>query len=133
MRQPYPSDITRKQFEQIRYHLESAKRATRPRTYDLYDVFCAVLYVLREGCRWRSLPHDFPKWKNCYKHYTIWKHKNADGKSTLDKILAELVLTERVVTGRTASPSLGIADAKSVKNVFCAEEKGYDAGKKSLG
>ena len=41
----YPSDITREQFEIIRPDLENAKRKTRPR--DLYDIFCAVLYVLR--------------------------------------------------------------------------------------
>jgi len=130
MRKPYPSDITREQFEQIRYYLESAKKITRPRQYDLYDIFCASLYVVREGCRWRSLPHDFPKWQNCYKHYAAWKQKDEDGKSILDKVLADLVLTERIIKGRSSSTSLGIADAKSVKNVFCAEQKGYDAGKK---
>ena len=44
MRQAYPSDITREQFEVVRYILESAKKETRPMDYDLYDVFCAVLY-----------------------------------------------------------------------------------------
>ena len=43
----YPSDITREQFEIIRPDLENAKRKTRPRKYDLYDIFCAVLYILR--------------------------------------------------------------------------------------
>ena len=55
MRTPYPSDVSREQFEVIRYTLESAKQATRPRDYDLYDIFCAILYRKREGCRWRSL------------------------------------------------------------------------------
>ena len=45
----YPSDISREQFELIREELENAKRKTRPRTYDLYDIFCAVLYVLHGG------------------------------------------------------------------------------------
>ena len=45
----YPSDITREQFEIIRHDLENAKKKTRPRKYDLYDIFCAVLYVLRGG------------------------------------------------------------------------------------
>jgi transposase len=72
MRKMYPSDITREQFEVIRYWFDSARKATHPREYDLYDIFCAVLYVLKEGCRWRSLPHDFPKWENVYYHYQIW-------------------------------------------------------------
>ena len=40
----YPSDITREQFEIIRPILESAKKKTKPRVLDLYDVFCGVLY-----------------------------------------------------------------------------------------
>jgi transposase len=67
MREKYPSDITREQFGEIEADLAAAKKETRPRKYELYDIFCAILYVLREGCRWRSLPHDFPKWQNvCY-------------------------------------------------------------------
>jgi transposase len=61
MRQSYPSDITREQYAVVRHPLETAKKETRPREIDLYDIFCAVLYRLGEGCRWRSLPHDFPK------------------------------------------------------------------------
>jgi len=29
---------------------------------DLYDVLCAILYVLKSGCQWRMLPRDFPNW-----------------------------------------------------------------------
>jgi hypothetical protein len=43
VRTPYPSDLTREQYEQIRYFLETARNVTHPRTYDLYDIFCAVL------------------------------------------------------------------------------------------
>ena len=51
----YPSDITREQFERIRPILESARRRTKPRTVELYDVFCGVLYVLKSGCQWRMI------------------------------------------------------------------------------
>jgi len=43
MRQSYPSDISREQFELIKADLESAKKCTKPRKIDLYDVFCAIL------------------------------------------------------------------------------------------
>ena len=133
MRAVYPSDITREQFEAIRYILESARKITHPRHYDVYDVFCAVLYVLREGCRWRSVPHDFPLWNNVYYHYQAWSQPGRDGKSTLDKALEELVLSARVMSGRHAGPSMTVVDSKSVKNAFTAEEKGYDGGKKNHG
>ncbi|MHB0802417.1 transposase [Bacillus thuringiensis] len=58
----YTSNITREQFELIREDLENARKRTRPRTVDLYEVFCGVLYVLTTGCQWRNLPSDFP---NC--------------------------------------------------------------------
>ena len=59
----YPSDISRKEFEIIREELEGAKKKTKPRQIDLYDVFCAVLYVVKGGIQWRMLPSDFPKWQ----------------------------------------------------------------------
>ena len=44
MSHSYPSDISREQFAWILPTLESARRRTKPRTVDLYDVFCGVLY-----------------------------------------------------------------------------------------
>jgi len=133
MRAKYPSDITREQFELIRHSLESARKTTHPRKYDLYDIFCAILYLLREGCRWRSLPHDFPKWNNVYNHYRIWSEKDNEGESILDKVLKELVMSERVINGRQPKTSMIIVDSKSIKNTDTAEEKGYDGGKKNIG
>jgi transposase len=130
MRAGYPSDITREQFEIIRYALESAKQATRPRDYDIYDIFCAILYRKREGCRWRSLPHDFPKWQNCYYHYSEWRKADEGQGSVLDRVLRELVESERCINGREAKTTMLILDSKSVKNTDTAETKGYDAGKK---
>lgn len=43
----YQSDISREQFEQIRPLLENARKRTKPRTVELYEVFCAVLYLLK--------------------------------------------------------------------------------------
>jgi transposase len=90
MRQAYPSDVSREQFEIIRPLLESAKKVTHPRTIDLYDIFCAILYVLREGCRWRSLPHDFPKWQNVYKHFKMWSEPDENDRSLLDRVQKNL-------------------------------------------
>ena len=47
----YPSNITWQQFELIRPALENFCQRTKPRKYDLYEIFCAVLYVLKTGCQ----------------------------------------------------------------------------------
>lgn len=132
MRAVYPSDVTRDQFNVIRFILESARKKTHPSTIDLYDVFCAVLYRIREGCRWRSLPHDYPHWQLCYYHYNAWRTVKEGGKSILDRALDELVASERIIHGREPQTTMVIMDSKSVKNTDTAEEKGYDGGKKDF-
>ena len=86
----YPSDISREQFELIREELEQAKRRTRPRKYDLYDIFCAVLYVLRGGIQWRMLPCDFPKWQLVYYYFSVWSKADEEGESLLDRLLKKI-------------------------------------------
>lgn len=90
MRQQYPSDISRKQFELIKPDLESAKKKTKPRKIDLYEIFCAVNYVLKSGCQWRMLPSDFPKWETVYFYFRIWKKKDGDKDSILEAVLKKI-------------------------------------------
>ncbi len=132
MRKEYPSDITREQFEKIRKDLEGAKKKTHPRKYDLYDIFCAVLYMLKEGCTWRALPHDYPNWQNVRYHYDIWTKPDENGISLIDRILRKLVETERQKNERSSKTTMIIVDSKSIQNADTAENKGYDAGKKLL-
>lgn len=88
MTHSYPSDITREQFNKIRPLLESARKKTRPRKVDLYDVFCAILYILKSACQWRMLPKDFPKWRTCHHYFSIWSAKaDNSSESLLEEVL----------------------------------------------
>jgi len=87
MRREYPSDMGREQFEQIRALLESGRKKTRPRQVDLYDVFCAVLYLLKSGCQWRMIPRDFPKWRTVHHYFSLWSEKPEEGESLLEQAL----------------------------------------------
>ena len=90
MHKNYPSYVTKEQFENIRSILENSKKKTKPRNLDLYEVFCAILYVLKSGCQWRMLPKNFPKWQTVYYYFQIW-NKNSDKKpSTLQVILKKI-------------------------------------------
>jgi putative transposase len=35
----------------------------------LRDILDAIFYVLKSGCHWRLLPHDFPPWSSVYYHF----------------------------------------------------------------
>lgn len=83
----YPSDVSREQFEQIRGLLEGVRKRTKPRVVDLYDVFCAVLYLLKSGCQWRMLPGEFPKWRTVYSYFAQWSEPGPDGISVLERAL----------------------------------------------
>ena len=134
MSHSYPSDISREQFARILPLLESARRRTKPRTVDLYDVFCGVLYLLKSGCQWRMLPVDFPDWRTCYKYFRQWSERPGPEKeSILEQVLKKWVGAARQSNGRTEQTSFCIVDSQSVKNTGSAGNKGYDPGKKVSG
>nr|OAI74254.1 transposase [Ralstonia solanacearum] len=83
----YPSDMSRERFEQIRPLLEQARKKTKPRSVDLYEVWCAVLYLLRTGCQWRALPSDFPKWRTVHSYFAKWSEPDEQGVSLLERAL----------------------------------------------
>jgi len=108
--------------------LESARRRTAPRKVDLYDVFCAILYLLRSGCAWRALPGDFPKWRTVHSYFQRWSEPRENGISLLEEVLKKnQVAAARRKQGRHEATTFLIIDAQSVRNTDTAMEKGYDA------
>ena len=90
----YPSDITREQFEIIRSTLDSGQIRTKPRKVDQYDIFCALLYVLKSGCQWRMIPSDFPTWQLVHYYFTVWgEKKDKRHSSPLEKVLKKISRT----------------------------------------
>ncbi len=87
MRQTYPSDISRETFENVLPILERARKKTRPREVDLYEVFCGVTSVLKSGCQWRMLPKDYPKWRTCHSYFRQWSEPQENGLSLLGQAL----------------------------------------------
>ena len=89
-RKVYGSDVSREQFERVRALLEGVRRRTKPRTVDLYEVFCATLYLLKTGCQWRMLPDGFPKWRTVHSYFAKWSEPGPDGMSVLEQALKKI-------------------------------------------
>ncbi len=65
MRKPYPTDLSDAEWTCLEPHLPTPKATGRPRIHSPREILYAIFfYVLRSGCPWRLLPHDFPPWKD---------------------------------------------------------------------
>ena len=93
----------------------------------------AILYLLRNGCAWRALPGDFPKWRTVHSYFQRWTEPRESGISILEESLKNQVVAERRKQERHETTTFLIIDAQSAKNTDTAMEKGYDAGKKVSG
>src|SRR3712207_4480458 len=69
MRTPYPTDLSDAEWKYIEPHMPTPKGHGRPRIHSLREILDAIFYVLRSGCQWRLLPHDFPRWPSVYYYY----------------------------------------------------------------
>jgi len=128
-RQAYSCDLTDKQWDVLRPLIPLPSLEGRPATVERREIVNAILYVLRSGCPWRLLPHEFPAWGTVYSYF-----RRGPREGVWEQILQTLRMQVRQKEGRNAEPSAAIIDSQSIKtSAVRGPEKGYDAGKKNLG
>ena len=71
-RKAYSSDLTDEQWKLIEPLLPAANPGGRPRKTEIREVVNAIFYMLRTGCAWRLLPHDFPPPGTVYDYFRAW-------------------------------------------------------------
>jgi putative transposase len=129
MRMTYQTDLSDSEWARIEPHLPVPKASGRPRIHSPREILNAIFYIVRSGCAWRLLPHDFPPWKTVHHYFRIWRLDGAWER--LNKALRERL---RVRKGRNPQPSAGIVDSQSAKTTGVGgEQRGYDGGKKVRG
>lgn len=105
-REGYPTDLTDKQWERL-YPLLPHKRTPEAKMREYVN---GILYVLRTGCSWQMLPHDFPPFQTV-KTYFYKLQRDGSWQRIHDALYPQV----RQHAGREAEPSLLIIDSQSVK------------------
>lgn len=125
--QHYDTDLTDEQYALLEPLLPRPKTTGRPRA-NLREVLNAILYLVRTGCQWRLLPHDFPPWSTVHSWYRRWRQDD-----TWDRIHDTLVPQVRRQAGRDPAPRASAVDSQSVQTTEMGGPRGFGGGKKVKG
>jgi putative transposase len=119
--------MTDEQWEIIKGLIPPKKGRGRPRTVDLRRVVDGIFYILRSGCQYRMLPHDFPPWETVYYYLRKWQ---GDGtiEAMHDALREQVREAERPAQRTTAS-----MDSQGTDSHGACEARGVDGGKKLEG
>jgi transposase len=109
-RKAYPSDLSDKEWELLTPLIPAPKSGGRPAKHSRREIVNAIRYVVRNGCGWRALPHDFPPYTTVYDYFRQWR-----GSGVWEQANTALREQLRTKLGREAQPSAAIIDSQSVK------------------
>jgi putative transposase len=138
MRKSYATDLSDSEWAFLRDRLPELPKRIRTRTHSLRDIFDAIFYVLKTGCHWRLLPHDFPPWQTVFYHFRRFRLSGM-----WHRIFTVLRAAQRTKEGRNPNASAAIMDSQSLKTTeecrkpysggYDAHSGGYDAHKNVKG
>jgi transposase len=128
-RKAYPSDASDAEWEFLTPYLTLMREDAPQRAYALRDVFDAVRYVVKTGCQWDFLPHDFPPWTAVYQQARRWI-----AAGVFEEIAHDLRMILRMVDEREAQPTAAILDGRTLQSTpESGGRAGYDGAKKKNG
>jgi len=128
-RKSYPSDVTDAEWEFLVPYLTLMREDAPQREYSSRELFNALRYVVKTGCQWRFLPHDFPPWSAAYQQARRWFQAKV-----FEIIAHDLRIIARVLADRDEQPSAVIFDGRTLQSTpESGSRAGYDGAKKKKG
>ena len=121
----YPTDVTDAEWQLLKGCFSERPPGVvgRPREYSFREIANAIFYLLRTGCQWRNLPHDFPPYTTVSYYYHQWRKQGL-----LPRLHDALRQQFRKQAGKEEEPSMLLVDSQSVKTT----EKGGRTNLKKL-
>src|SRR5258708_22186167 len=96
----YASDLSDQEWAILEPLIPSAKPGGRPRSVDMRQILNGIFYMLRSGCAWRLLPHDYPAWSTVYDYFRKWRNAGV-----WEQIVTTLRERLRLQAGRKRPPA----------------------------
>lgn len=128
-RKAYLSDVSDEEWAFVAPYLTLMREDAPQREYPLRELFDALRYLVRSGCGWRLLPHDFPPWTAVYQQARRWVAAQVFAAAVHD-----LRMILRLVMEREANPSAVILDGRTLQSTpESGGRGGYDGAKRKKG
>jgi transposase len=125
----YPSDVSDAEWEFLIPYLALMREDAPQRNYPSRELFNGIRYVIKTGCQWRMLPHDFPPWTAVYQQARRWHNAGV-----FEQITHDLRVVARLVVDRNPQPSATILDGRTLQSTpESGGRAGYDGHKKKNG
>ena len=122
----YPRDVSDEEWAYCVAYLTLMKEAAPQREHGLREVFNALRWLVRAGCSWRVMPHEFPPWSAVHQQTQRWIKAGC-----FEAMAHDLREVLRVATGRETQSTAAILDSRTVQSTPSSGARaGYDGTKR---
>ena len=127
---PYATSLTDREWAVVAPFMPAPSRRGRPWAWPVRQVVGGALYVLRTGCAWEHLPHEFPPASTVHRWFLRLSRAG-----TFDKMAQVLAALDRACAGRNPLPTAAVMDAQAARSgtVGVAGQRGYDPARRVVG
>jgi putative transposase len=105
--QGYPTDLNDTEWAQIAPYLPKPSSTGAPRKHGWRILLNAMFYIVKNGCVWRALPHDYPGWKTVYHYFRLFRQTGL-----WEELNTQIRTAVREKEGRAPQASAMIADSR---------------------